>query len=384
MTERTVPGYPFDKVRQKEQLKLKTYEYDLPFNYENIKVWRKSYHGREFHGMELFTRNKSSIEVRFKNAEPDKWTRLRMTTIVMPLAEKGALWLWFCNLVDDAVICIADAFAGLVPNEWDENDQIPAGTKNLIKNPTFNLSPDKKCPDGWKMKEYSETVIKPCSEDDAGRKGIQVEKMHADLYAEFPVSGGTRVVLEVWVKSNKSNPGTVLITDRWFDKNGKKIPGDAPDCIVVDEDEPIVRVAVIGSACTPPGYVAVEAEPCEQFYHRGDMVRCTAPVRFRQNNLWGMHLRADQWMDEMGQSDTYEELSADLLKAYPFMKGTKVKADYSQFPSSGMSCAVFEIPKSKRIIITGGSESPVWTSDNAPSDDHYSFRTIRTTVVSGK
>ena len=41
------------------------------------------------------------------------------------------------------------------------------------------------------------------------------------------------------------------------------------------------------------GYVMLEAQPCEEFYRRGDFIRCTAPVRFKQSNLWGMHLRYD-------------------------------------------------------------------------------------------
>ena len=46
-----------------------------------------------------------------------------------------------------------------------------------------------------------------------------------------------------------------------------------------------------------------------------------------------------------------------------------------------MSCAIFEIPKSKKVKIMGGSESPNWTEDNYSWDDHYSFRIIRLTVV---
>ena len=46
-----------------------------------------------------------------------------------------------------------------------------------------------------------------------------------------------------------------------------------------------------------------------------------------------------------------------------------------------MSCAVFEIPPSVRVRVMGGSQIPGWTDDNCPDDNHYSFRTIRTTVA---
>ena len=35
------------------------------------------------------------------------------------------------------------------------------------------------------------------------------------------------------------------------------------DGIVIRDEDPIVRVAVIGSACTPPGYVTLEGEPID-------------------------------------------------------------------------------------------------------------------------
>ena len=69
----------------------------------------------------------------------------------------------------------------------------------------------------------------------------------------------------------------------------KSVPGDA---IVIQEEAPMVRVVVIGSACTPPGYVMVECTPDESFY-RADEMRSVMPLRFRIGNLWGMHMRAD-------------------------------------------------------------------------------------------
>ena len=46
-----------------------------------------------------------------------------------------------------------------------------------------------------------------------------------------------------------------------------------------------------------------------------------------------------------------------------------------------MSCAIFEIPKSPRVIITGGSEICAWSDDDFPDDVHYSFTIIRTTLA---
>ena len=101
-------------------------------------------------------------------------------------------------------------------------------------------------------------------------------------------------------------------------------------------------------------------------------------------NLWGTHLRADQWMDADGRDFGYEKIPQNLIKIYPGMARASVKGHYQAYPLAGMSCAIFEIPKSQKVIIMGGSETTGWLTDNAGFDNQYSFRTIRTTVVSGR
>ena len=94
-----------------------------------------------------------------------------------------------------------------------------------------------------------------------------------------------------------------------------------------------------------------------------------------------MHLRADHWLDPEGRDFGFEEIPPGLIKRYPGMAKSSVKAHYQAYPLAGMSCAVFEIPKSREVIIMGGSETTGWLADNGLGDNHYSFRTIRTTVA---
>ena len=157
------------------------------------------------------------------------------------------------------------------------------------------------------------------------------------------------------------------------------------DCLELTEKTPIVRVAVIGSACTPPGYVQLEAVPCEGFA-RPDEVEGVMPARFRIDGLWGMHLRGDQWMKK---ADTPgEPLPDHFVDNWPFNHGRDFKeryvltgVTYRNFPLAGMSCAIFEIPASHTVRILGGGAQPGWTEDACPNDNHYAFRIIRTTVV---
>ena len=159
----------------------------------------------------------------------------------------------------------------------------------------------------------------------------------------------------------------------------------AGDAIIVEEPHPIVRVAVIGSACTPPGYVQIECEPV-QGWRRPDELESVMPVRMRINGLWGMHLRFDQWysrqpeVQDGAEKVSYEKIPKALIERYPGLAEGSVKAHYVEWPLAGMSSAVFETPPSRKVVVMGGGETPGWQTDSFPDDFHYSFRIIRTTV----
>jgi len=165
----------------------------------------------------------------------------------------------------------------------------------------------------------------------------------------------------------------------------KPMPADA---IIVEEPHPIVRVVVIGSACTAPGYVQIECEPIEG-WRRPDEIESVMPVRMRINGLWGMHLRYDAWFSKQEQvkdpdgNDSYEKIPQGLIDIYPHLAEGCMRTHFREWPTAGMSSAIFEIPPSKNVTVMGGGETPGWRSDSFPDDLHYSFRMIRTTVRVG-
>ena len=158
------------------------------------------------------------------------------------------------------------------------------------------------------------------------------------------------------------------------------------DYIEIEEASPIVSVEVIGSACTPPRFVMLSAEPVEGF-RREDEIPGIMPVRFRIGNLWGMHLRADQWLVKdtevprfEDRAEPYKPIPGGFIQKAPEFKGYKMKTDYREVPLSGMSCALFSIPMSRKIKIMAGSEILGWHDDIFPDDAHYSIRMVRVTL----
>lgn len=150
------------------------------------------------------------------------------------------------------------------------------------------------------------------------------------------------------------------------------------DYIEIIEDEPIVKVEVIGSACTPPGYVQLMFDPCDGFYRPDETPSIVAP-RMKVSNLWGMHFRIDQWATS---TENVSRWKSDVPYDDSGRPGYNMKADWKEFPLVGFSSALFSIPRSKSVRITGGSEVPGWVGDNYACDNHYSFRIIRVTVCS--
>ena len=167
---------------------------------------------------------------------------------------------------------------------------------------------------------------------------------------EFPFNYPNVVVDRVWVGGERH--GIELFPIKTTD-GSTATTQTSSDWIVIEEDHPMVQVAVIGSACTPPGSILVECDTIDSFRHDGENERAVS-ARFRVDNLWGMHLRADL----LQQGGSYHAL-----------------------PVAGMSCAVLEIPPSLRVRVTGMGAIPAWSEDGYPDDVHYSIRYIRTTVA---
>ena len=160
------------------------------------------------------------------------------------------------------------------------------------------------------------------------------------------------VVYEYWAPFNYPNVYVELgRTDPYvgaeYNEDGVELDVPPYGAITLVEDDPIVGVTVIGSACVPPGFVLLHAEPLERKYPRSG-------VKMKIDGLWGQHMRWEPWKKGLDEGYKY----------------------------AGMSCAVFELPESSKVTIMGGSQMDVDQSDitNMRHDAHYCFRIIRVTV----
>ena len=120
-----------------------------------------------------------------------------------------------------------------------------------------------------------------------------------------------------------------------FNTDGAELDIYPYGAIIIDEEEPIVAVCVIGSGCSSNGVVWLEAEPVEWKYPR-------TGVRMMKRDLWGMHIRGDAC----------------------------VSTDES-WNDAGLSCARFDLPDSRKVIVGGMSLG---------ADPHYCVRIIRVDV----
>ncbi|MBI83762.1 MAG: hypothetical protein CMJ81_11240 [Planctomycetaceae bacterium] len=153
------------------------------------------------------------------------------------------------------------------------------------------------------------------------------------------------------------------------------------DGIVITEDAPIIRVAVIGSACTPPGYVTLEGHPVDGWRNEDEVVEAM-PVRMRVENLWGQHLRFDQALETSGDSAGRPLPDKIPERWKTFATGTRLTS--REFPLAGMSSAIFETPPCTSVRVSAGSTNIGWKTDNCPDDHHYSIRMIRVTLDTGQ
>lgn len=128
-----------------------------------------------------------------------------------------------------------------------------------------------------------------------------------------------------------------------FNPDGAELDVPPYGAITFIEDDPIVEVTVIGSACVPPGYVLLFGEPAEWGYWR-------TGVKMRAEGLWGEHIRWDLWC----------------------------KGVHESYRDAGLSCAVFRTPPCRKITLMAGSQHTLDAPDftNMRHDAHYAVRHI--------
>lgn len=128
-----------------------------------------------------------------------------------------------------------------------------------------------------------------------------------------------------------------------FNPDGVELDIPPHGSITFVEEDPIVEVTVVGSACVPPGYVLLFGEPVEWKYPRSG-------VKMRIDGLWGEHMRIEPY--RKGLNDSYRD--------------------------AGMSYATFRLPPCTKITIMAGSQTTLDPLDfvNMRHDAHYCVRHI--------
>ncbi|MBU7005082.1 MAG: hypothetical protein HXS50_05910 [Theionarchaea archaeon] len=185
---------------------------------------------------------------------------------------------------------------------------------------------------GWRMPENPDRVLGGFTEDERVvmrtlKEGRQQER-EASIVKTYTYRAPFNYP-NVVVELGREGTGCEYNTD------GVELDIPPYGAITISEDEPIVAVSVIGSGCSYHGYVMIEAEPLVWEYPR-------TAVRMKALDLYGMHVRGDVWGSVS-----------------------------ERWNDAGLSCARFEIPESRKVIVMGGALG---------ADPGYCFRIIRVDV----
>ena len=209
----------------------------------------------------------------------------------------------------------------------------------LFKNPGRDLS----IADPWKRLTEAELEVERLAE----AKTPQVREAYQPVVYQYWAPFNYPNVRVELGRGEPDGLATKPYTGAEYNPDGVELDIPPYGAITAEEEEPIVGVTVIGSACIPPGYVILVAEPVTWKYPR-------TGVKMKVGGLWGQHLRAEPWARGMDES----------------------------WRDAGLSAAIFELPESKKFTIMAGSESDVSELDykNQRFDSHYAVRLIRVTV----
>jgi hypothetical protein len=209
----------------------------------------------------------------------------------------------------------------------------------LFKNPERDMS----IADPWERLTEAEREVERMAEAKTPQVPEAYQPVTYQYWAPFNYPN-------VRVELGRGEPdglATKPYTGAEYNPDGVELDIPPYGAITVEEEEPIVGVTVIGSACIPPGYIILVAEPLAWKYPR-------TGVKMKVGNLWGQHLRAEPW--DKGMDESWRD--------------------------AGLSAAIFELPESRKFTIMAGSTDDVSQLDfeNQRFDSHYAVRIIRVTV----
>ena len=119
--------------------------------------------------------------------------------------------------------------------------------------------------------------------------------------------------------------------------------------ITIEEEQPIVAVTVIGSACNSPGFVILIGEPTVWQYPR-------TGVKMMVENLWGQHVLGGLFHGEPA-------LDEEMCGLH-----------------TGLSSASFNTPECRKVTLMGGCVHTPGNTHYTDGDTHYCFRVVRITV----
>ena len=204
----------------------------------------------------------------------------------------------------------------------------------IVKNPARDA-------EGWPQREHrgrteSEREVVTMHQNNVAQEIIEFIPVTREYWAPFNYAS-------FCVELGRTEP----YVGAEYNTDGVELDVPPYGAITFVEDEPIIGVDVIGSACVPPGFILLHAEPLEWKYPRSG-------VKMKVDGLWGEHLRWNLWSRGVDEG----------------------------WRTAGMSSASFCLPDSKKVTIMAGSSLDVAELDiqNMRHDAHYCVRIIRVTV----
>jgi hypothetical protein len=212
-------------------------------------------------------------------------------------------------------------------------------TRALFRNP----GRDSSIADPWERLTEAEREVERLAES----RTPQVREAYAPVVYQYWAPFNYPNIKVELGRGEPDGLATKPYTGAEFNPDGVELDFPPYGAITVVEDEPMVAVTVIGSACVPPGYILLQAEPLVWKYPR-------TGVKMRVDDLWGQHLRAEPW--DKGMDESWRD--------------------------AGLSSARFELPECKKVTIMAGSRNDISELDmqNQRQDAHYAIRLIRITV----
>ena len=163
--------------------------------------------------------------IKVKECPAGEWFKAEMTFKVPARAAKARFDIEVAHQPEGEELMIDDVFSCVLPEDWRENDPIPSGAENQLKNASFEeVDVETGFAAGWHTASRGSGTLGLTDRDaHSGKTSVIVSGVDGICARQdIAVQEGQHLCWSIWLKSSKPDPEAIIqVSPGFYDRHGE-------------------------------------------------------------------------------------------------------------------------------------------------------------------